>query len=89
MRNMKDVLVYLGAGPSTTSDEIELLLKKAAQKHHPDRGGDKDEFLKAREAMRVFKKSTYVCPECNGAKEIRVRVGKGGYKVSKCSTCTI
>lgn len=45
----------LGVPKDATADEIKKAYRKLAAKHHPDRGGDKEEFQRIQEAYSVLK----------------------------------
>lgn len=51
---VKDYYEILGVSKSATADEIKRAYRKLALKHHPDRGGDHDEFTKLSEAYQVL-----------------------------------
>lgn len=44
----------LGLGPGAREEEIKKSYKKLAMKHHPDKGGNKDQFQKIQEAYSVL-----------------------------------
>ncbi len=44
----------LGLSPNATQDEIRSAYKKAALKHHPDKGGDEDMFKKISKANNIL-----------------------------------
>ena len=48
----KDYYKILGVSKNATKEEIKKAFRKAAQQHHPDKGGDSDKFKKANEANR-------------------------------------
>jgi hypothetical protein len=50
----KDYYSTLGAGETSSQDEIERLYKRLAGRHHPDRGGDAEEMKAINEAYRVL-----------------------------------
>jgi len=50
----KDYYSILGAGKTTSQEEIERLYKRLAMRHHPDRGGDAEEMKAINEAYRVL-----------------------------------
>jgi hypothetical protein len=50
----KDYYSILGAGETASQDEIELLYKRLAMRHHPDRGGDGEEMKAINEAYGVL-----------------------------------
>jgi curved DNA-binding protein len=50
----KDYYETLGVAKSASADEIKRAYRKMALKHHPDRGGDHDEFTKINEAYQVL-----------------------------------
>lgn len=47
----------LGVSNDATAEEIKSAYKKLAQQHHPDRGGNKDIFLKIQEAYDALSTS--------------------------------
>lgn len=51
---MKDYYEILGVSKSASADEIKRAYRKLALKHHPDRGGNHDEFTKLNEAYQVL-----------------------------------
>lgn len=59
----KDYYDILGVKEDSSAEEIKKAFKKAAVKHHPDRGGDKKKFQEVNEAYQVIgdekKKSQY------------------------------
>jgi curved DNA-binding protein CbpA len=44
----------LGVDPDAAHEEIKAAYRKAARKHHPDKGGDKEQFQKISEAWDVL-----------------------------------
>ena len=44
----------LGVDPSATLKDIKRAFRKKAMKHHPDRGGDEEEFKKINEAYEIL-----------------------------------
>jgi curved DNA-binding protein len=50
----KDYYKILGVSKSATKDEIKKAFRKAAQKHHPDKGGDEKKFKEVGEAYAVL-----------------------------------
>ncbi|MDX1535840.1 MAG: DnaJ domain-containing protein [Candidatus Spechtbacterales bacterium] len=50
----KDYYKVLGVDKSASQDEIKKAYRKLAHKHHPDRGGQEDEFKKINEAYQVL-----------------------------------
>jgi DnaJ-class molecular chaperone len=51
---MKDYYSILGINRSSSDDDIKKAYRKAAMKHHPDRGGDEKTFKEIEEAYRVL-----------------------------------
>lgn len=51
---MSDYYKILGVDKSATQDDIKKAYRKLAMKHHPDRGGNVNEFQKIEEAYRVL-----------------------------------
>ena len=51
---MKDYYKLLGVSKSVSADEIKRAYRKLALEHHPDRGGNHDEFTKINEAYQVL-----------------------------------
>lgn len=50
----KDYYSVLGVSRDATEDEIKRAYRKLAAKHHPDRGGSKEEFQRIEEAYRIL-----------------------------------
>lgn len=50
----KDYYSILGINRDATEDEIKKAYRKLAAKHHPDRGGSKEEFQRIEEAYRIL-----------------------------------
>lgn len=63
----------LGISPEASNDEVRLAYKRAAMKHHPDRGGDPTEFAKVKQAFEALQRRP--CPECGGKGHIKKRQG--------------
>ena len=57
----------LGVNHTTSADEIKKAYRKLASKHHPDKGGDAEQFKRIQEAYEVLsdpqKKSEYDNPQ--------------------------
>lgn len=51
---MKDYYGILGVARTASADEIKQAYRRAAMRHHPDRGGDEAEFKSIEEAYRVL-----------------------------------
>ena len=51
---MTDYYQILGVARGASDEEIKRAYRKLAMKHHPDRGGDEQEFKKIEEAYRVL-----------------------------------
>jgi curved DNA-binding protein len=51
---MKDYYGILGVPKTASSDEVKSAYRKAAMKHHPDRGGDEKKFKEISEAYDIL-----------------------------------
>lgn len=51
---MKDYYNILGVARTATAEEIKQAYRRAAMRHHPDRGGDEVQFKEIEEAYRVL-----------------------------------
>jgi molecular chaperone DnaJ len=51
----RDYYEALGVGKNASADEIKKAFRRAAVKHHPDRGGDETKFKEVNEAYEVLK----------------------------------
>ena len=49
-----DYYKVLGVKESSTDDEIKKAFRKLSMKHHPDRGGDAEQFKKINEAYQTL-----------------------------------
>lgn len=74
----------LGVQPEATDDEIRAAYKRAAMKHHPDRGGSSEAFQAVQDAYAALQNR--VCPDCGGKGFTTTRQG---FFVSKtpCPKC--
>lgn len=74
----------LGVSPEATDDEIRAAYKRAAMKHHPDRGGSSEAFQAVQDAYAALQNR--VCPDCGGKGFTTTRQG---FFVSKtpCPKC--
>lgn len=48
---------FLGVSPSASNNEINRNYRRLALEHHPDRGGNQDEFIKLQVMMEVIRAS--------------------------------
>jgi molecular chaperone DnaJ len=55
MSEKRDYYEVLGVGKDASADEIKKAYRKAAVKHHPDKGGDETKFKEIGEAYEVLK----------------------------------
>jgi molecular chaperone DnaJ len=51
----RDYYEVLGVGKTASPDEIKKAFRRLAVKHHPDRGGNEEEFKEVNEAYEVLK----------------------------------
>jgi DnaJ-class molecular chaperone len=51
---MNDYYSILGVERTANADEIKMAYRRLASKHHPDRGGDKNQFQQIEEAYRTL-----------------------------------
>ena len=51
----RDYYEVLGVGKNASADEIKKAFRRLAVKHHPDRGGNEEEFKEINEAYEVLK----------------------------------
>lgn len=74
----------LGVSPEATDDEIRTAYKRAAMKHHPDRGGSSEAFRVVHDAYAALRNR--ICPDCGGKGFTTTRQG---FFVSKtpCPKC--
>lgn len=52
---MNDPYQILGVAPGCSESELKSAYKKAAMQHHPDRGGDEEQFKRVTEAYEIIK----------------------------------
>lgn len=52
---MTDPYRVLGIKPNATEDEVKKAYKKMSMKHHPDRGGNHDDFVRVQQAYNQIK----------------------------------
>lgn len=64
----------LGVSGIATQEEIKAAYRRLAMKHHPDRGGDPEEFQRVKTAYEQLMKPSR-CPECGGKGTIKVKRG--------------
>ena len=74
----------LGVAADADDAAVKLAFKRAAMKHHPDRGGDPEEFQRITKAYEAMCKRK--CPICEGKGHIRVREG-AFVKRQQCPRC--
>lgn len=81
---MKPSHKVLGVSPGATNDEIRAAYRRAAMKHHPDRGGSLEAFQAVQDAYAALQNRT--CPDCGGEGFTTTRQG---FFVSKtpCPKC--
>ena len=63
----------LGIQPGATKDEIRAAYKRAAMKHHPDRGGSPKAFQDVQEAYTALQDR--ICPDCGNKGSVTTRRG--------------
>ena len=51
----EEAFLVLGATPEMSFDQIQKIYRELASKHHPDRGGSRDDFVKIRQAFELIK----------------------------------
>jgi molecular chaperone DnaJ len=51
---MSDYYSILGVSRDATADQIKTAYRRAASQHHPDKGGDKEQFQKIQEAYATL-----------------------------------
>jgi molecular chaperone DnaJ len=51
----RDYYEVLGVGKNASADEIKKAFRRAAVQHHPDRGGNEEQFKEVNEAYEVLK----------------------------------
>lgn len=80
------------SGPVPPQSEINAAWRRAAALHHPDRGGDPESFMLAKQAYGHLKQvapedTATKCSACGGT-GIKREFDKGLYKLKiKCATC--
>lgn len=66
---MKSFYDILGIHRTASSDEIKIAYRKLAREHHPDKGGNKEQFQKIQEAYETLinpdKRNNYDNPQSN------------------------
>lgn len=74
----------LGTTPDATPEQIRAAYRRAAMRHHPDRGGSPEAFQAVQNAYTALQKR--VCSECEGKGFVSTR---RGFFVSKkpCPNC--
>jgi DnaJ-class molecular chaperone len=75
----------LGVTKESTDDEIKSAYKKLAAKLHPDRGGDKEEFIKVASAYKRIQLNR--CPMCHGTGWVEEKHGMG-VVTKRCPRCS-
>lgn len=53
--NMPDLYAELGLTPGATPEEIKAAHRRKVREHHPDRGGDLDEFVRLQAAYDALR----------------------------------
>lgn len=80
---MNDYYQTLGIQKNATDDDIKKAYRKLAMKHHPDRGGNADEFKKIEEAHRILsdpqRRAEYDNPQPQGFGGFGGFGGGGGF----------
>lgn len=76
---MKDYYQTLGVDRSASADEIKRAYRKLASKHHPDRGGDANEFKQVQEAYDVLSDTNKRAEYDNPQAQFAFRQGTGNF----------
>jgi DnaJ-class molecular chaperone len=84
---MQDHYQTLGVARTATDDDIKRAYRRLASKHHPDKGGNTQDFQKIEEAYRILgdpdQRRQYDNPE------IRININNGGFQNSAFDFDTI
>lgn len=85
---LSEAIVTLGLPTKYTLLQAKTAYRVKCMEHHPDRGGDINEFVKVTEAYALVTKkySAEVCPECNGTGKVEKVSGFTTIKLS-CPLC--
>lgn len=86
-----DYYQVLNIPRSASDDDIRKAYKKKSMEHHPDRGGDEEEFKKVNEAYQALKdpqkRQMYdqfgtTDPQQHGPRDFNFRSGPGGFDIN-------
>jgi DnaJ-class molecular chaperone len=86
---MANAFETLGLSNTATADEVKLRWRSLASTHHPDRGGDAQEFDRLRKAYNealAEAEEPKPCSPCGGTGFVTVQSGWVSTKLN-CSTC--
>jgi DnaJ-class molecular chaperone len=83
--------VILGLGEMATTTQVKVRWRELAGVHHPDKGGDADEFQKFNKAYKaalLIANEPKVCGECRGTGKVTIN---HGFSVAQttCPKCGI